>query len=299
MICTRLEGGLGNQLFQYAAGKALAVLHDTDLIFDTGAFEGISSRVTSRHFELGHFSVTGRIAHKGEIQLLPIVRYAPWVFHWMSSWNLHQEKSQNFDLNFFSAPDRTYLSGYWQSHRYFADVAEEVFQELSNTQPLSRRNEELSKEIAESNSVALHVRRGDYVSLPSAANYHGALPLDYYIRAIETVQHLQAQPRFYVFSDDPIWCAAHLPLGLFETRFVGHNKGDDSWQDLILMSLCHHHIIANSSFSWWGAWLADQRWGHTIRLVCAPERWFAARPINFEDRFPDKWKVISCSQQPQ
>ncbi len=292
MICTRLEGGLGNQLFQYAAGKALAVLHNTDLIFDTGAFENTSRRVTPRHFELGHFSVTGRKAHKDEIQLIPVVRYAPWIFHWLSSWNLHQEKSQNFDHSFFSAPNHTYLSGYWQSHRYIANVAEEVFQELRNTQPLSQRNEELSKEIAESNSVALHVRRGDYVTLSTAAKYHGALPLDYSIRALGSLQGLLDRPRIYVFSDDPEWCAAHLPLGSTETIFIAHNCGENSWQDLVLMSLCHHHIIANSSFSWWGAWLADQRWGNAGRIVFAPERWFVTRAINLSDRFPEKWKVI-------
>lgn len=298
MICTRLEGGLGNQLFQYAAGKALAVLHNTELILDTKMLGNTSSRVTPRHFELDCFSVAGRMAYKGEIQLLPIVRYAPWIFNCMSSWKLRQERGQDFDPNFHLAPDRTYLWGYWQSHRYFADIADALFQELSATQPLSRRNEELSKEIAESNSVALHVRRGDYVSLSTAAKYHGALPLDYYIRALGSLQGLLDHPRFYVFSDDPAWCAEHLPLRPKETVFIAHNHGKNSWQDLVLMSLCHHHIIANSSFSWWGAWLADQRWGSANRLVFAPERWFVARSTNLKDRFPDKWKVISCNQQP-
>ena len=101
-----------------------------------------------------------------------------------------------------------------------------------------------------------------------------------------------SQPFFYVFSDEPEWCRVHLSLGKTESYFVGHNKDNDAWQDLILMSRCRHHIIANSSFSWWAAWLADQRYGVRERKVIAPTRWFAGRNDGDIDRFPAHWTLL-------
>jgi len=150
----------------------------------------------------------------------------------------------------------------------------------------------LAKQIDLSASVALHIRRGDYVSLVSAARFHGALPLSYYMAAVARVRECVVEPKFFVFSDDQEWCRDNLQLGDSAT-FVGHNTGSDSWQDLVLMGRCRHHVIANSSFSWWGAWLADQRWGVPQRLVIAPACWFSGQPgQNLSDRFPVHWEMI-------
>jgi hypothetical protein len=181
--------------------------------------------------------------------------------------------------------------GYWQSYRYFSDVAAPVAAEFEPVEVLSSVSQVLADRIAETPSVAVHVRRGDYVTLPSAANFHGVLPLGYYAQAMESIHLTEPQAHFFVFSDDLAWCKAHLP-GDLPMTFVGHNAGSDAWQDLTLMSHCRHHVIANSSFSWWGAWLADQRWGVTGRRVIAPKRWFAGQQQVSPDRYPEHWEAI-------
>lgn len=132
-------------------------------------------------------------------------------------------------------------------------------------------------------SVSVHVRRGDYVTLASASAYHGLCTLDYYHRAIRHVAERVANPTLFVFSDDPEWTKANLHSP-FPTHYVDHNPAGKAFQDLRLMSLCRHHILANSSFSWWGAWLSRSNGG----LVIAPERWYAVnRPT--PDLIPARW----------
>jgi hypothetical protein len=141
------------------------------------------------------------------------------------------------------------------------------------------------------NSVALHIRRGDYVSLGSANKYHGVLPLEYYEMAVSYALTNIQNPHFVIFSDDLLWCRQNLSLPDDSFTYVENNLGDASWQDLILMSHCRHHVIANSSFSWWGAWLADQRWGKN-RIVIAPHKWFLKLEISKQDRFPSHWLIF-------
>jgi hypothetical protein len=136
------------------------------------------------------------------------------------------------------------------------------------------------------------VRRGDYVSLPAAARLHGALPLEHYRVAIAAVNARVREARWFVFSDDIVWCRASLGLPPEMTHFVDHNQGADSWQDLLLMAQCRHHVLANSSFSWWGAWLADCRFG-TDRVVIAPRQWFkGGLQPSLADRYPAHWSVL-------
>jgi hypothetical protein len=145
-------------------------------------------------------------------------------------------------------------------------------------------------------SVAVHVRRADYVSLPSAAAYHGALSTSYYLDSLRVVEENLKSPRYFVFSDDANWCRTNLPFDQTNTVFVSSNQGNNAWQDLILISLCRNCVIANSSFSWWGAWLGDQRWIEQRRLVIAPRRWFAGNKNDYTaDRIPSYWKLSECS----
>lgn len=292
MICVRLEGGLGNQLFQYAAGRALAMKHRTELLLDLSALTRRSRTVTPRQMELRHFRVVGRTASSREAKVLPLLRRVPRLSRWISPWVTHVERSVNYDEAFWTLPDQSYLCGYWQSYRYASGIGKSLLEELVPREPLSSRSLRIAEEISANSSVALHVRRGDYVSLASAAQFHGVLPIRYYIEAIKLVRAAIPSPRFFVFSDDQDWCKAQLPLGAAEVVHVEHNTGSNSWQDFVLMSLCRHNIIANSSFSWWGAWLADQRWAGSSRQVIAPLRWFSEGESNTRDRFPSHWHKV-------
>jgi hypothetical protein len=294
MICVRLEGGLGNQLFQYAAGRALAQRHATGLLLDLGAFDRHGAGVTPRKFQLHHFRHAGRLAMPHEVRNASWLRRAPALAPWLTHWKrYHVEQELTFDAAFAALPDNTYLHGYWQSHRYFEGIGAQLLEDLQPANPMSERSHEVAIEIDSSLSVALHVRRGDYVTLAAAARLHGALSADYYADSVSSMRTLLGAPRFFVFSDDLQWCQAHLPLRAAEATFVSHNETDTAWQDLELMSRCRHHVIANSSFSWWGAWLADQRWAGSVRQVIAPGRWFRGQQHDTRDRFPSHWKTYS------
>ena len=293
MICIRLEGGLGNQLFQYAAGRALAVRHSAALLLDTTKFSQKKRGVTSRVLNLNHFSHVARIATNREMRFLPWLSHLPVLSGMVSSWNTYLENGPGFDAGFLSLPDQSYLVGYWQSFRYFENIAPQLIGEFEPVERLSPANEALLDKVGAEKSVAVHVRRGDYLTLKSAARLHGVQPISYYANALERVRERVEAPEFVVFSDDPKWCRDKLPLESGAT-FVDNNAGSDAWQDLVLMSHCRHHVIANSSLSWWGAWLADQRWSSVTRVVIAPARWFAGHAEqNLVDRFPPHWLVQS------
>lgn len=289
MICIRLEGGLGNQLFQYAAGRSLAIRHKTNLVLDTSILKKTRKGITFRAMELNNFKIIAEIADAKSIKFSQLFRYAPGVTSFFTNWRPFIENSLNFNSNFANLPDSTYLVGYWQSFRYFENIASLIYAELMPNKPMSEISSALKNKMTKVNSVALHVRRGDYVTLKSANSMHGALSVSYYKMAIDDIQAKLVNPVFFVFSDDPAWCKEHLPLPLDSTKFITHNSGPDSWQDLILMSNCNHSVIANSSFSWWAAWLADQKYGLENRLVYAPSRWFVGSTHDTKDRFPSHW----------
>ena len=289
----KLNGGLGNQLFQYAAGRALSIQHNTELFFDVSALEKCPRGVTSRCFELSFFSHFGKNLSSRKYIYFSFLRYVPSFFNWVTGLSIYVERGQKFNEIFSTLPDQSYLVGYWQSHHYFANISLQLMTELVPINGLSQKSTAIADQIDLNNSVALHVRRGDYVSLASAASFHGAMPVSYYMDAVARVRECVVEPMFFVFSDDQDWCRNNLELGN-SAIFVDHNSGADSWQDLVLMGRCRHHVIANSSFSWWGAWLADQRWGASQRVVIAPARWFSGQPEqNLSDRFPAHWEVLS------
>ncbi len=292
MIGTRLDGGLGNQLFQYAAGRALALRHGTGLMLDLSALGTNVPGVTSRKLELSNFKLSQSLVKSVQSGLPSWIHRFPAWSRWISPWRVYLEKHLGFNPQFSALPDNSFLIGYWQSFRYLSDVAEHLINDLTPIAPLSPTSMDLARQIDSSASVAIHVRRGDYVSLAAAASFHGTLSEAYYFNAMREMSHAIEGARYFVFSDDPQWCRAHLVLD--ETAvLVTHNVGADSWQDLMLMSRCRHHIIANSSFSWWGAWLADQRCPkNASRMVIAPARWFAGDPgLNLSDRFPPHWLI--------
>lgn len=292
MIAVRLEGGLGNQLFQYATGRALATRCGTGLLLDISRLALRERRVTPREYELGRFRIDAVLATDQQARSFRWLHRLRAASSLISEWRAFVENGPGFDARVASLPDGSYLVGYWQSHRYFSDIAVTLAKDLTPTQEMSSASRVVAQLAQDTVSVAIHVRRGDYVSLPAAARMHGALQVEHYRIAIDTVLAHVPKPRWFVFSDDIAWCRANLGLPSATTQFVDHNSGADAWQDLLLMAQCRHHVLANSSFSWWGAWLADRRYG-TDRLVLAPRRWFASGPQpSLADRYPAHWRAL-------
>lgn len=281
MIIARVVGGLGNQMFQYATAKALARRHGCP-------FALYVPRVrmhADRPFALDCFAAP------------PLARLTDFQsFKWgMLSWpllrlGLHpqvwQERGHNFDASLMLAQPPLYLEGYWQSEKYFREARYELLQDFSWRTAPAERNLATLEQIEESESIAVHVRRGDYVSNPGTSAHHGVLGLPYY----EAAMHLAAQnsrnPIFFVFSDDIPW--ARDRLGRLGTCvFVDQNSGAAS-EDLRLMSACKHQIIANSSFSWWAAWLNT----NPTKRVVAPKNWLAKPADTFKDVFAAGWTTL-------
>lgn len=290
MIIVKLIGGLGNQMFQYAAGRALAKKYNTTLKLDLSGYEQ-QINMTPRAYELQIFNTQAKIANWLEIRLHQPLMGRPepkWlrsltdkIFTPQPRWD---EGETDYNESFNEIKNGTLIEGYFQSEKYFKNISEEIRSDFSlsaQTEPLS---EEYLNEIKNGNTVSLHVRRGDYLSRPDAAAYHGALDLDYYKEAIKVISEKIKQPHFVVFSDDLEWCRETLPLPA-DTIFVA---GQKAYQDLLLMSHCQNHIIANSSFSWWGAWLNP----NPNKIVIGPRHWFKGRRFNIDDRLPAEWLKI-------
>lgn len=288
MIVVRLCGGLGNQLFQYAAGRRLADIWQTELVLDLGWYARTPPTDTPRMYELDNYPIRARPTNAGEAlwcrlhegRLLRRMSFLP------RRWRHWREKSFAFDPAVLDMPDNTYLDGYWQSHRYFEDAADLIRSDITPLAPFGRQDENVAALIATGDAVSVHVRRGDYVTHQAAATAHGQCSLDYYKAALAHILLHVVRPHFFVFSDDPAWTRENLPLPGPAT-FVDHNGPAAAFQDLRLMSLCKHQITANSSFSWWGAWLAAQQDG----VVVAPKKWFAVeRPS--DSLTPARWYRI-------
>ena len=289
MIICNIIGGLGNQMFQYAAGRALALRNKTELRLDISGFENYALH---QGFELQRvFSCPAAIASPGDIRR---------ILGWQSSsiarrilmrprFAALRRRSFVVEPHFhywpgeFKISGDCYLSGYWQSEKYFKSIEDIIRSEFSFKTALSGANAELAHQINETNAVSLHIRRGDYVENAKTLATHGVCSLDYYQKAIRHIAERMPHPVFFLFSDDIAWVKGNLKID-FPCRHVSHNRGLESYNDMHLMSLCRHHIIANSSFSWWGAWLNP----YPNKIVIAPVKWFA-NGTTVDDLLPSDW----------
>jgi hypothetical protein len=286
MIIVKLMGGLGNQMFQYAAGKALAVKHNTIMKLDLSFFYDQHSIVTKRNYELNEFNNDLDIATSSEIK-----EYTKWedkmvyknvakYFPFFKNHFIYRENTFCFNKKFFSLHPNTYLIGYWQSEKYFTSIAEAIRNDFS----FRNIQSELSNEISSCNSVSLHVRRGDYVASSETASLHPVCPPKYFYKAADYIADRIDSPVFYIFSDDLEWVKMNLKLK-YPMKFCTTNAPNTGYFDLHLMTLCKHSVIANSSFSWWGAWLSSAN----NKLVIAPKYWFRDSSIDTKDLIPVNW----------
>lgn len=267
-ITVHIYGGLGNQMFQYACGRALALRHGADFRIDDRDFSAGPGQV----FGLHHFNIVTDSGGNGKLP--PSKRERLRYFFWRYL-NLPpkfiRESGTLFDPKVLELKGDCLLHGYWQSERYFEDFGGQIREELTIKSPPSETNRQMLAELGRVPAVSVHVRRGDYVSNPKALAYHGTCGQEYYRKAARHIaENMTAEPVFFVFSDEPEWAREHLDLP-FEMRIVNHNDSANNYEDMRLMASCRHHIIANSSFSWWGAWLNPS----TEKIVVAPARWVA------------------------
>ncbi len=289
MIIARLDGGLGNQMFQYAFGWSLARRWGTRLWLDLSSY----ASHPAHGFLLDRFCIEASALPPQEMWRLPC-RYqtpAPRGRAWLRSlWpggrlKRFREKPFGFQEKHLEAPDDVYLVGYWQSSRYFDAVADDLARQYALRCALSPASQRVAGRMQACRSVAVHVRRGDYVTDPQAAQLYAPVPPDYYRTAIE---HFAASAgpgvEVFVFSNDMAWCRAHLQWP-WTTHWVDHNTANTAEEDLMLMASADACVIANSTFSWWAGWLAQRRGAR----VYAPPRWFQPGTLDASHILPADW----------
>lgn len=292
MIISQIIGGLGNQMFQYAAGRALSLEYGVPLRLDVFKFADYSLH---QGFELRQvFNCAAEIANETDVRSILGWQFPSSMRRIVARPGMEAFRRRGFvvephfhywpEIN--HVPQECYLHGYWQSEKYFQSHASDIRADFTFKTPVKKRNAELAEQIGSMSAVSLHVRRGDYANNPKTAVTHGLCSLDYYREAILHISKRVQKPHFFVFSDDIAWVKSNLKIA-FPHQYVDHNLGTDSYNDMRLMSLCKHHIIANSSFSWWGAWLNPS----AEKIVIAPRKWFA-NETNIPDLIPDHWSVI-------
>lgn len=291
MIITALGGGLGNQMFQYALGRKLALKNSDTLLLDLSAFATNPEHAHYRRFGLGHFGIAAGVAtpeqiYKAKYPLgTTMARAQAWV-------DLHVLKRRHvkFESYILNKKGNVYLSGFWQSYKYFDSIRSELLRELSLKNPLTLAAQEVANGIAtetqKGQSVAsLHVRRGDYVENEKNRQYFSShCTHDYYLRALELIKEKVKSDKLsiFVFSDDVEWVKQHMPLP-YPTYYVSSYCPDH--EQLVLMSQCHHHVIANSSFSWWGAWLNHK----AGKVVVGPSVWVQSNNLPINDILLPDW----------
>lgn len=291
-IIVRQISGLGNQMFQYAAGRYYAKRYQSQLKIVVDLPQNAVSHGYPRPFLLSHFAITAptrdisqydRLLFTERVSLkTPSIVLKKALGIQIFTESIAQRYTFLQDLPLQESVRTLYLVGYWQTHRIADEISDDLHTEFAFREPAQGKNAEVLDQIRQSkNPVSLHVRRGDYTL---AAEGNIALPIDYYSRAISMFRERLDDPTFFVFSDDIAFTKEHLPRGL-RAVFVDHNDAASSHEDLRLMSSCHHHIIANSTFSWWGAWLNPR----ADKMVFAPKYWLLKQDSYYPDLLPPDW----------
>ena len=291
VIC-RIFGGLGNQLFCYAAARRLALVNKAELVIDdvTGFAR---NHVYQRHYQLDHFSIPCRKATAAE-RLEPLERYRRGLAKWVSRRRAFEKRCYleqegiDFDARLLALKVKgtLYLDGYWQSEGYFKDVEKIIREDLRIIPPKDPLNQRMAVEICNSQAVALHVRWFDAPDVTAAHN----VSADYYRRAIALMEEKIESPRYFLFSDIPEVGREKLALPKGRVTLVSHNQGDEkAYADLWLMSQCQHFITANSTFSWWGAWLR----GGKEKIVMTPDLKIDGKTAwGFKGLIPNEWVKV-------
>lgn len=311
-VIMQLAGGLGNQLFQYAAGLSLATRLGSDLWLDTRAFDALAHhpRVTQRTYELAQFALSGRVADPSRLRSLGlgdrVLPHRPGSAKWLMSAignrlprvarhgvEVVRERSLAYSDQLDVLADRhvrhsCYLIGYWQSPRYFAGAEQHVRAEVALADGMSEGVARLADQIEESRSLCVHVRRGDLVTNKSARQFHGLLGADYYQESVDRLVARQDFDRVFVFSDDAAWCREHLRWDLPIVHVDQGELGGTPAEHLVAMSRARGFVISNSTYSWWAAWLS----GVSGESIVAPRAWTAKPGSYFDALVPSTWTRV-------
>lgn len=285
MIITQLAGGLGNQLFQYAVGRSLALRNRDHLKLDTSQY---TEHDLSRTYKLKHFNIQAQIATPEDIALVApghkLLRRVIRAFQY----RILKIERISFQPWVLAQKGNVYLEGYWQSEKYFTEIAPTIREDLELRAPLGLEAGHIAETIKQSSRpVSLHVRRGDYVTNTGVNKTFGTCSPEYYKAATEIISKRWPEAQFFIFSDDIKWVQENLNLPS-NSFFVSQPQIAD-YEEIHLMSRCRHHIIANSSFSWWGAWLNPR----PDKVVIAPRVWFGGlKERVYQDIVPESWIKI-------
>jgi len=294
MITAQLNGGLGNQLFQYSAAKSLALRHNVPLRLDISSFlrENLPELEVPRDFELYNFTgvndetcrlsaeeneaIIAFLKKKSLAKLLPNYKR-----------KIYSEPFYHFDPNFFNSRKNVLLRGQWQSEKYFSCYRNHFLHALQLRGNLVQNCQAKANEMRSCNSVSVHVRRADYLRKQIILEWHGVMGKDYYQQAFAILKQKIGSFKPFYFTDDPEWVIENL-LPLQSGELVSGTSTQNHYEDFYLISQCKHNIIANSSFSWWGAWL-NQNPG---KIVIGPKKWFDQGPKDTFDILPEAWIKI-------
>lgn len=292
-IYSYLQGGLGNQMFQYAIARALSEHYQSSFLLDRSWFDLPQIETTPRPYQLGFLKIqevaqttVGFPKRPNRLKRLlqQFLPFGPIVYYQQNAFEFDAEL-----LNLDGLGQRDlFLFGYWQALPYLEPIKMILQQEFKTQHAISDHYQSYLEHICTSESVMLHIRRGDYVNSPSAAKFHGALALSYYQQAIEELLLNKPNAHFFIFSDDLPWAKEALPKDLQISFVENALQADDAAQELQLMCACKHHIIANSSLSWWGAWLKQDCGG----FVFAPNRWISDSSLDLSNLLPAHWQKI-------
>lgn len=291
VICI-LKGGLGNQLFTYAAAKRLAIYNNAELVIDVSS-GFIRDYKYKRNFMLMPFNIDARlVSYK---KLMPFIRLRRKILIELEELGLLKrklyinQKGNDFNPSILRLQfrKRIYFEGYWQSEKYFMDVKDVIYKEFEIIPPLDKTNQEIAGLIKRKNSVCIHVRWFDN---PNNTNAGNNLNLEYYTKAISMIKKKIVFPHFFIFSDYPEQTKQLIKLSESESTYINNNNGDENaYADFWLMTLCDHFIIANSTFSWWGAWLSK----NSSKIVIAPsQKKNDEGAWGFPCLIPEKWIMI-------
>jgi hypothetical protein len=295
MITIKLTGGLGNQMFQYALGRSASQKLQSDFQLDISGYAN-QVGVASRQYALDIFNIRENFAKDDEISslvkffrayklgkiLLYVYNYLPLRYR-----QYVKEPYYHFFAKIFDISIDSYLEGYWQSEKYFKDVEDILRQEfILKSSIQGTLDTKFMHQIQSTNSVSVHVRRGDYVTNKSTNQIHGTCSIEYYEKALSKIVETVSDPHLFIFSDDIEWAQEHLKLD-YPVTYVSNGTYPD-YEELFFMSVCSHNIIANSSFSWWGGWLNN----NPGKIVIAPKKWFLDPSYDPKDLIPNGWITL-------
>lgn len=293
MILIKLQGGLGNQMFQYAFANILAKKNKANVVIEDSIYNSVEKKegFTPRSFELSIFNNQYAFAKETDILSFNNLSLRDRIkkkikLNYPKKFN---EEGFEYSQKADSLKSPVFAIGYFQSFKYFKGF-ESYIKNLFvfPINQLSQENIDLIPLLKKDNTVAIHIRRGDYITDKITNQFHGFCSFEYYIEAILCVASKIKNPTLVFFSDDSEWVRKNFKNLTFDTMFIDYNRGKNSWVDMFLMSICSHNIIANSSFSWWAAWLNK----NPEKIVIAPQKWFAAKEIDIDSIIPEEWIKI-------